>query len=90
MGILILVNLILVLARGKTPGKTYTFIGKYQKISGNTLKYQKIPVNFRRYKEISGKNTKSQEIQDHKHEILGNNLFKTRNTLVFLRDSCST
>jgi hypothetical protein len=35
---------------------------------------------------------KYQEIQDQKHEILGNTLLKTRyfGTLVFLRDSCLT
>jgi hypothetical protein len=58
---------------------------KYQEIqkksiSGNTCKFKE---NTRKYQEISGNSTKYQEIKDQKHEKLGN-------TLVFLRDSCST
>jgi hypothetical protein len=72
---------------------------KYWEISGNNTFLEiftifflmpspgKTPGNsyifIRKYQEISGNTTKYQEIQDQIHEKLGN-------TLVFLRDSCST
>jgi hypothetical protein len=65
---------------GKTQGNTYIFIRKYQKISGNTKKYQEIPKNFRKYLEISDNTCKFQEILVNirkYYEIPGNTRPKT-------------
>jgi hypothetical protein len=46
---------------GKTPGKTYIFIRKYQKKTGNIFKHQEIPEilgNIRKYYEYKTKNMK--------------------------------
>jgi uncharacterized protein (UPF0147 family) len=55
--------------RGKTPENTYICIRKYQKIPKNIRKYLELSGNTCK---LSGNTTKYQEIQDQKHEILGN------------------
>jgi hypothetical protein len=58
---------VLIDPRSKTPENKYIFIKKYQEISGNTKKFQELPLNIRKYLYILGNTRKHQEIYKAKN-----------------------